>query len=245
MMDSIVMDIDCYSQKGAVRASNRDFIGLFEFDNGVLIYLLDVSTSSSLSCASFIEKLNSFISERITHELVADSETFLKGFQQVIVDLQQSFKSGVASLITSFISYDSKSVWGYTVGDSRIGIMDDKISWISPVHTGANPFGESFTEAMKLIPERHILTRSLNMRKKYKPVFFQFDVAAEQSLLIASDGFWAELTSELQFNLLARQQVQTEDDSTVISINDFIGSASLSYSATSENCSYYDLTTKG
>lgn len=244
-MNSKVMDVDCYSQKGSARESNRDFIGLFEFDNGVLVYLLDVSTSSSLNCASFIEQLNGFISERITHELVADSGLFLEVFQQIIVDLQQLFKSGVASLITSFISYKSKNVWGYTVGDSRIGIMDDKISWVSPVHTGANPFGESFTDAMKLLPERHILTRSLNMCKKYQPVFFQFDVAEGQSLVIASDGFWAELTSKVQFNLLARQQVQTEDDSTVVSINDFIGTVSLNYSSSSENCNYFNLTTKG
>jgi len=239
------MDIDCYSQQGTARDTNRDFVGLFELDSGVLVYLLDVSTSSSLSCASFVEQLNGLISERLTNEIVADPSLFLDVLQQVIIDLQQSFKSGVASLITCFISYESDIVWGYTAGDSRIGTVGDEIIWRSPVHTGANPFGESFTDSMKLIPERHILTRCLNMRKKCNFEFFQFNVAKEQSLVIASDGFWAELTSELQLSFLTKQQVKTEDDSSFIGIKDFIGAANLNCTVSSENCNYFNLTNKG
>jgi serine/threonine protein phosphatase PrpC len=185
------------------------------------------------------------ISGRLTNENVAEPSLFLEVFQQVIIDLQQSFKSGVASLITCFISYESDNVWGYTVGDSRIGTVGDEIVWLSPVHTGANPLGESFTDSMKLIPERHILTRCLNMRKKCNPEFFQINVAKEQSLVIASDGFWAELTSELQLISLTKQQVQAEDDSSFIVIKDFIGAANLNCTAFSENCNYFDLTNKG
>ncbi|MGO2074799.1 hypothetical protein ACT3S9_08305 [Pseudoalteromonas sp. AOP31-A2-14] len=244
-MDSRVMDIDCYSQQGSARETNRDFVGLFELDCGVLVYLLDVSTSSSLNCASFVEQLNGLILERVTNESVAEPSLFLEVFQQVIIELQQSFKSGVASLITCFVSYESGNVWGYTVGDSRIGTVRDEIIWLSPVHTGANPFGESFIDSMKLLPERHILTRSLNMRKKYNPELFQFNIAKEQSLVVASDGFWAELTSELQLSLLAKQQVQTEDDSSVIAIKDFIGAANLNCTVLSGNCNYFNLTNKG
>lgn len=243
-MDNIVLDIDCYSQQGFARDSNRDFIGVFEFDSGVLMYLLDFSTRSSLNCGSFVEQLNDLISEYITHEIVANYKLFFKVFQKIIVDIKKSFKSGTASLIISFIEYGADSVWGYTVGDSRIGIMDEEISWISAVHTGANPFGESFTDAMKLNPDRHLLTRSLNMRKEYRPDFFQFDVAHNNRFIIASDGFWAELTSELQLNLLAKQQVQTEDDSTFIFIKDLISTTKVNYSVSCENCNYFDLTIK-
>tara|TARA_B100002049_G_scaffold235944_1_gene221464 strand:- start:1053 stop:1784 length:732 start_codon:yes stop_codon:yes gene_type:complete len=243
-MSNIMMGIDCYSKKGTAREYNRDFIGLFEFDTGVLAYLLDVSSSSSLDCIGFVELFNNLLSERIEPEIVADYDLFLKALEQIIIDMQHSFKSGVASLIVSFIAYKSDNVWGYTVGDSRIGIMKDEIVWVSPVHTGANPLGESFTDEMKLQPERHILTRSLNMRKKYNPEFFQFKVTEDQSLVIASDGFWAELAPELQLNLLAKQQVQSEDDSSVITIKDFIYATKLNYSVSSENCSYVNLSNK-
>ena len=83
------------------------------------------------------------------------------------------------------------------------------------------------------------------MRKKCNFEFFQFNVAKEQSLVIASDGFWAELTSELQLSFLTKQQVKTEDDSSFIGIKDFIGAANLNCTVSSENCNYFNLTNKG
>ena len=78
------MDIDCYSQQGTARDTNRDFVGLFELDSGVLVYLLDVSTSSSLNCASFVEQLNGLISERLTNEIVADPSASTSASNQTL-----------------------------------------------------------------------------------------------------------------------------------------------------------------
>lgn len=243
-MSSSVANITCYSQQGKGRESNRDFVGVFELEQGVLVYLLDVATSSSLDCTSFVEKLNQLLSDQLSQEIVLKNNIFIEVFQQIIIELKQSFKSGVASLITCFISYESEQVWGYIAGDSRLGALNENISWLSPVHTGANVFGEDFTDAMRLQPERHILTRSLNMRKRYAPEFFQLNITKDQSIVIGSDGFWAELTPEQQLHILSGQQIDTEDDSSVVVIKNSTGAMSIERSDLLESCYYKNLMTK-
>lgn len=243
-MNSIVANIRCYSQQGRARQSNRDFVGVFELKRGLLVYLLDISTSSALNGINFVERLNCLLSERLTQYVVTDNNRFLEVFKQIILDLQQTFKSGSASLITCFISYESNTIWGYTAGDPRLGVMDEQITWVSPVHTGANPFDKSFTDNMKLLPERHILTRSVNMQKKYNPEFFQLELSKEQSLVIGTDGFWAELTPVQQQQVLTGQYVPTEDDCSIFTIQNFLGAVNSHCSDLPENCFYFNVTNK-
>ncbi|MEI5617534.1 hypothetical protein WB403_51470, partial [Streptomyces brasiliscabiei] len=47
-------------------------------------------------------------------------------------------------------------------------------------------------------PERHILTKSLNLRRKFAPETFELDTSTDDVLILATDGFWMELNKAQQ-----------------------------------------------
>jgi serine/threonine protein phosphatase PrpC len=238
------LKIECRSLKGKKRSANQDFIATFSLAEGVLIVLVDIATATSVDGNSFISTLNRKISQHITRAYFNET-TLVPCFVKIVDELKKDFKTGCASLIVTCIPFRKSNVWGFVVGDARLGKLDQqKIEWITPVHTAANPFGEKFTEKMKNVPERHLLTRSLNMRKLFKPEYFEIDTSDGKSLIIASDGFWAELSTAQQHKFLHNLSYTTDDDSSVVKITNLHNFECVEYVQHSENCSYFDLTAR-
>jgi serine/threonine protein phosphatase PrpC len=220
MSDNASVSFLCHSQQGINNASNGDYISAFEYEEGVLILLIDIATASPLDEVKFVGSLNKLVQQSVTTETIKSSDIFLSTFEQIVAALKEVFKIGCASLITAYVSKNSTSVWGYTIGDTRIGKLGgDDIAWLTNVHTGANPLGEFFTEEMKSAPERHLLTRSLNMQRPFNPDYYKIDLSDKQSLVIASDGFWADLSVHQQQLLLSQRRVATNDDCSFVKIS--------------------------
>ncbi|WP_296051605.1 hypothetical protein [uncultured Alteromonas sp.] len=243
MDSSKLINITCHSQQGEEREINRDFINIFEFNSGILIYLIDISTNSKLDGIDFTAKINTLIKSKISLKSLVDGKEFGSSFHEIVSELKTQFTVGVASLLIAYIPYESNLIWGYTIGDARMGFMaEGDVTWETPVHTGANPFGEIFTETMKSSPHRHILTRSLNMRKKYQPEFFQFSLINKNLIILGSDGFWAELTNENQHSFLAGNDIASRDDCSVAIIDIPETKRGVTMALQSEQTKYFDLT---
>jgi hypothetical protein len=147
------LKIECCSLKGKKRSANQDLIATFSLAEGVLIVLVDIATATSVDDNSFISTLNRKISQHITRAHFKET-TLIPCFVKIVDELKRDFKTGCASLIVTYIPFRKSNVWGFVVGDARLGKLDQqKIEWITPVHTAANPFGEKFTEKMKDVPE--------------------------------------------------------------------------------------------
>lgn len=220
MINNASVSFLCHSQQGKNNASNGDYISVFEYEEGVLILLIDIATASTLDEAEFIGSLYKLVQQLVTTETIKSSNIFLGTCEQIVAELNKAFKVGCASLITAYVSKNSTSVWGYTIGDARVGKLGgDDIAWLTNVHTGANPLGELFTEEMKSAPQRHLLTRSLNMQRSFNPDYYEIDVSDIESLVIASDGFWAELSVHQQQLLLSQRKVATNDDCSFLKIS--------------------------
>lgn len=236
----------CYSQRGTAHTSNRDYISCFDYDDSILVLLIDIATISPLEGDSFIDLFNELICRTVTHDHLQSKELFLDSIEQIVNKLKCSFKIGVASMITVHIPINSVTVWGYTVGDARFGkIRNNDIIWLTNVHTGANPLGEIFTEEMKILPERRLLTRALNMRKSFEPDYFELDNTEALPIVIASDGFWADLPLEDQKLLLAGKTLETDDDCSLVQINHPISNIEFCNSTQSNNIQYFKLNDLG
>jgi serine/threonine protein phosphatase PrpC len=129
---------------------------------------------------------------------------------------KNEFKLGMASFLTLYRSEYSNKIYGFCAGDCRLGLLNNKsIQWLSPVHTGANFSGENFEIAMKLMPERHVLTKSLNLRRNFEPEEFELVVSTDDVFIVATDGFWMELNEAQQQSFINEPGVFIGDKSLV------------------------------
>jgi len=51
---------------------------------------------------------------------------------------------------------------------------------------------------MSLLPGRHILTKSLNLRRQFSPETFELKMSDDDIFVLATDGFWMELNEAQQ-----------------------------------------------
>jgi serine/threonine protein phosphatase PrpC len=245
MNDNLELKIECYSLQGQKRTTNQDYTTIYEYPDGVLVSLVDIATAVPFEDCEFVSNLNKEITQSISQESLNDKNVFLSQLRQIVEQLKKVYKKGCASFIIVYIPYNAEQVWGLTVGDARLGILTNQsVEWVTPVHTGANPLGEIFTEQMKFLPERNLLTKSLTMRKAFKPDLFEIDISEDTQLIIASDGFWAELPAGTQSTFFSRGGYTTDDDCSAIMISKIQHATTLAYKLNSDNCSYFDVTVR-
>jgi len=202
------------TQQGSERAENKDYFSIIDSDLGTWIFVIDVATSSNATtelakrfCEHFhtyLQELfrsnDSIFSEKISHKkpqldsYFDDEEKRKHIIQKAFNATKKELKIGVASFLSLYRCNRLNRVFGFCAGDCRLGLLKNKsIQWLSPVHTGANPLGNDFETSMKLIPERHILTKSLNLRRNFEPETFELVTSPNDIFVIATDGFWMEL----------------------------------------------------
>jgi serine/threonine protein phosphatase PrpC len=195
------------THQGSERAENKDYFSIIDSDLGTWIFVIDVSTSSSATiilAKQFSENFHSCLQDFLKRGdlLLSENQSQEKYkwiLQQAFNATKKELKIGVASFLSLYRCNRSSRVLGFCAGDCRLGLLNKKsIQWLSPVHTGANPLGNDFETSMKLIPERHILTKSLNLRRNFEPEIFELVASPNDIFVIATDGFWVELNEEEQ-----------------------------------------------
>ncbi len=190
------------TQQGSERAENKDHFSIIDSDLGTWIFVIDVSTSSNATtilAKQFSKNFHSCLQDFLKRGdlLLSENQSQEKCkwiLQQAFNATKKELKIGVASFLSLYRCKRSSSIFGFCAGDCRLGLLNKKsIQWLSPVHTGANPLDNDFETSMKLMPERHILTKSLNLRRNFEPETFELVASPSDIFVIATDGFWMEL----------------------------------------------------
>ena len=108
-------------------------------------------------------------------------------------------------------------------GDCCLGLVEaaDAISWLTPVHCMANWQGNLAHAELAQMPSRHRLTRCFSSRRVGDPEIRHWPLAANQRWLLATDGFWAGLSTSQQQHFLHEGHLNTpptDDDISCLSI---------------------------
>lgn len=207
------------TQQGSERAENKDCFSIINSDLGTWIFVIDISTSSiatielakrfsehfHTSLQDLLKSSTKFFTENTSQEkprldsYFEDEENRKQIIQKAFSATKKELKIGVASFLSLYRNDSSNKVYGLCAGDCRLGLLNNEsIQWLSPVHTGANPLGNDFENSMSLVPERHILTKSFNLRRKFEPEAFEIKASTDDIFAVATDGFWMELDEAQQ-----------------------------------------------
>jgi serine/threonine protein phosphatase PrpC len=220
------------TQQGSERTENKDCFSIINSDLGTWVFVIDISTSSiattelakrfsehfHVSLQNLLKDSISAFTARASQEKTlldsyfADVENRKQVIQQAFSATKKELRIGVASFLALYRNDSSNKVYGLCAGDCRLGVLNNKsIQWLSPVHTGANPSGNDFENSMSLLPERHILTKSLNLRRKFEPEVFELDTSIDDVFVVATDGFWMELDEAQQQSFINEPDVCLTD----------------------------------
>ncbi|MEM5550438.1 hypothetical protein HJP15_01355 [Pseudoalteromonas sp. NEC-BIFX-2020_002] len=216
------------TQQGSEREENKDYFSIINSDFGTWVFVIDISTSSIATTnlakrfsENFHDCLQNLLLNSVKHfsEKVTQAKPRFESYfedpvkrnqiiQKAFSATKKELKIGVASFLSLYRNYSSNKVYGFSAGDCRLGLINNKgIEWLSPVHTGANPSGNNFENSMSQAPERHILTKSLNLRRKFEPETFELDSSTDDVLVLATDGFWMELNEAQQQSFINKPNV--------------------------------------
>lgn len=220
------------TQQGSERAENKDCFSIINSDLGTWVFVIDISTSSIARtelAKRFSEHFHACIQNLLKDSMRAFTENTLQEkprldsyfedaenrnqiIQQAFSATKKELRIGVASFLALYRNDSSDKAYGFCAGDCRLGLLNNEsIQWLSPVHTGANPSGNDFENPMSLLPERHILTKSLNLRRKFEPEAFELDTSTDDVFVVATDGFWMELDEAQQQSFINEPDVRLTD----------------------------------
>lgn len=204
------------SQKGTRTDDNRDHAGIAGRHGEFLAIVADGATNGSNNggyAQSIVEAVVDWFAgtdDAWGHEVM---QTKLREIHQA---LRKSFPRGSASIIL-FHVMDTGSLTVLHSGDCLLGRHDGQVHWQVTPHTLANALADMPLDSIAKSPTRHLLTQSFRSREFMVP-----DVLAEEkasgTLLLATDGFWAELTEREQEAFLGGGQsaAPERDDRSVL-----------------------------
>ncbi|SCX34267.1 PP2C family protein-serine/threonine phosphatase [Agrobacterium rosae] len=199
------------SQKGTRTDDNRDHAGIAGRHGEFLAIVADGATNGSNNggyARAIVEAVVDWFAgtdDAWGHELMQAK------LREINHTLRKSFPRGS----TSIILFHLRDTGSFTVlhsGDCLLGKHDGQVHWQVTPHTLANALADIPLDAIAKSPTRHLLTKSFRSRE-----FMTLDVLAEKkaggTLLLATDGFWAELPeSEQEAFLGGGQSVAPERD---------------------------------
>ncbi|AHZ73517.1 hypothetical protein OU5_P0265 (plasmid) [Pseudomonas mandelii JR-1] len=212
--------------KGQDRDENRDRVGAaFDGVRGIFVVVDGTSKPGSGQLAqALVDQIFTGYQARIENG-VSDSghdqvETLLK---DVLQDAHSSlFSGGVtgsASYLVAVVSGELLTV-AYE-GDCSAGVTshNNPIAWITAPHCLANWRRDRSHRQLATDKGRHQISRSFKARKNPDPEFVTRAAIAGETLVFATDGFWADLSDAAQIQLLgldAPDPTHVDDDVTWI-----------------------------
>lgn len=184
------------SQQGTRTPDNRDHGGLATRSGELLGIVVDGSTAGKTSgdYARAIVKMVIDWFEHSRDEWSVDLGT--QALRDTHQALRGQFRKGSASVLLFHLTEKGTLAILHS-GDCVIGELKSDIVWLSAPHTFANalftmPIGE-----IAKSPVRHLLTQSFRTREYMPPDVHRREIASG-TFVIATDGFWAELSAAEQ-----------------------------------------------
>lgn len=219
----MTVEIHWRSERGGQKNGNQDYCGVGLRPEGVLCVVLDGFSTKPKSgelvrlvAKDLIDWFMSSDKQVSTDELICQMREIHK--ERLPILLQAS-----ASYLIVLIIHEQPPVILYS-GDCLMGYLDKKstIHWQIQPHTLANatcnlPIAELAESAL-----RNKLTQSFRANQYMIPNNMSVSAKKGETLVIATDGFWAELNEDEQGRFLADEVLPKEvikDDCSALNIN--------------------------
>lgn len=212
------------SQKGTDRTENRDVIGSAQRTGAYLYVIADGTSkpaSGDLARALTHHLLKSFSRAELTVTSCPDkaSKLLLDSLSEVHSKLCPDFPFASTSYLALLVI--GQTTISIHAGDCCLGYLgkDRNMIWLSSPHCGPNWKGDLSHSFIADSPARKILLNCMSHRRPHEPTVEFMQTVADRTWILATDGFWAELSMADQLKVIAEQTLDgcsTEDDATVM-----------------------------
>lgn len=195
----MAFDFEWHSASGALTDDNRDYCGIAERQDAALYAIVDGATrgphGGELARDLVCRLVDGFIAmdAPVTEDAVCDL------LRQAHRDLRRQYAADSASYLIA-LAMEEGALTALYAGDCRLGrvVEGQAVHWLTGVHTLANATEDLPDAALSVHPNRHILTRSFRAREFQQPECAPCDLTTGDTLLLATDGFWAEMDTAIQ-----------------------------------------------
>ncbi|OWK24661.1 hypothetical protein AJ87_20050 [Rhizobium yanglingense] len=180
------------SHQGTRTDDNRDHAAIAIRGDSVLVLVLDGSTTGPASGA-FAREIAGRMLDWFMNGAAVTAESLTGQLRATHAALAENFKGDSASYVILYAEPE-RPVFVSHAGDCIVGRprSDGNIDWLSQPHTLANALSAVPHDVIAKEPSRHFLTRNFRSRSFMTPDFASIELD-DRPLLVATDGFWAEL----------------------------------------------------
>ena len=210
-----------YSVKGQYTPDNRDVFAYARKQGDALYVVADGATSKPQS-GLMAEALCSRVID--TFKLTSSNpiESLLSKLPEWQIELRRIYPVAAVSYLIARVQTNN-SIQTLHAGDCRLGFTPisspERINWKTPIHSLANAIQPLAEEQFRNHAGRHSLTRTFSSRRYTPPEYQEHQWKVGSGLVIATDGFWAELSPDEQCQQLNNYSLpvrQTKDDSSFL-----------------------------
>lgn len=195
------VDISWRSQAGMRTDDNRDHGGIGIRGGETLCVIADGSSTAPDSGTLAKALIYALVDWYVACDLAMKPEVILSELRRLHGSLSKKYPRASASYMIVHIGTDGTGIVLHA-GDCLMGRRNDEgvAEWLTRPHTLANAVSDIPIEAIINLPERHRLTRSFRSREFIAPDIGEVEIGKE--LLLATDGFWADLQPEDQLRFI-------------------------------------------
>jgi serine/threonine protein phosphatase PrpC len=198
----MALQYEWQSFQGSFTDGNRDYCGISERPDATLYTVIDGSTRGPNGGDLARELACRLVDQFLILDKPVTEPHICNLLQKIHEDLRHTYPGDSASYI--IVIQANNKVMTIHAGDCRLGRIgqDKSIDWLTGAHTLANAIINLSDTELAAHPNRHQLTRSFRPQRFQRPEYCQFPLVTNDTLLIATDGFWAEMDSAMQMEFL-------------------------------------------
>jgi serine/threonine protein phosphatase PrpC len=187
------IDFRWRSRAGARTGDNRDYGCIGIRGDEALCVVLDGSTTGRDSGALARAIGTALIDGYVASEDQIDEDGLVTRLRDIHAALVPAYPQASASYLLAFIREDERALILHA-GDCLVGRWreEGQVEWLCRPHTLANALDDLAVAAIAAEDTRHRLTRSFRAREFMRPDIARHD--GGRQLIVATDGFWADLT---------------------------------------------------
>jgi len=207
------VEISWHSKQGRRADTNQDYCGIGVRRDTTLCVVLDGSTTGKQS-GELVRLIASDLIDWFTNtngRITADD--IINQLREIHNARSSELHWASASYLVAMIEAKKPTLILY-VGDCLVGRFNTNapIEWLIRPHTLVNAIESMSVEEIASFTLRNKLTRSFRAKEFMIPDIASLTASGEETFVIATDGFWAELKHEEQLRFLEGEGLQLEDD---------------------------------
>ena len=204
-----------YSSSGSDTSDNWDYCGITEGIHSNLIIVAD-GTTSSPNGGELAKTLICSLMAKFQKTTNPPTKTnILRWLKEIHKEIRLTYFADSASYLVAIPNPEGQLII-FHAGDCLLGrvIKDTKIQWLIEPHTLVNATKSVPHDDLAHDPDRNILTRSFRGWKFIEPEFNCIFTTPAEKIIIASDGFWADLSRQDQLALITEssEPIDPRDD---------------------------------